>query len=81
MGTRTYPIKTGMCVNADVEAGNVVVEIDDSGDTTRLTVRGDREYRFDVDRDVAVTDRALDDLPEWVEPLLQRLGLSGVQAR
>ena len=72
MGTRT---QTGDWTMA-LEQGEVTVEINHRGETTVVTLTADRAYRFEIDRDVAVTDQAV---PAWVDPVVRRLGLAGVR--
>ena len=78
---------------ADLEDGRPVeLEISGSPDNhARVDVRleGGRRWVFGVNDDVAVPLFDLDadgygnrdeELPEWIEPLLRRLGLEGVEA-
>ncbi len=67
----------------------VLVEITgDRDNRARVDVRLDRRWVFGVTDDVASLlfvldedDRPVDDeLPGWIEPLLQRFGLEGVDA-
>ena len=76
MGTRTQTGDRTSGRTMALEQGEVTVEINHRGETTVVTLTADRAYRFEIDRDVAVTDQAV---PAWVDPVVRRLGLAGVR--
>ncbi|WP_276253581.1 hypothetical protein [Halomontanus rarus] len=83
---RTEP-NSGNELSIDLEDGRTV-RLEITGNRARIDVRLDRHWIFGVNENVAKLVMVLnenerrvdDDLPEWIEPVLQRLGLEGVDA-
>ncbi|WP_207590485.1 hypothetical protein [Halomontanus rarus] len=83
---RTEP-SSGNELSIDLEDGRTV-RLEITGNRARIDVRLDRHWIFGVNDNVAKLVMVLnenerrvdDDLPEWIEPVLQRLGLEGVDA-
>jgi hypothetical protein len=57
---------------------SVTVRIDERDDADRLDVEHEHQWSFLVDDGVARLENGPRPLPEWMEPLVRRLGLDGV---
>ncbi|MCU4744310.1 hypothetical protein [Natronoglomus mannanivorans] len=72
-------------LSVDLEDGRTA-HIEITGNRARIDVRLDRHWIFGVNGNDAKLvmvlneneQRVDDDLPRWIEPLLQRLGLEGI---
>ncbi|MCU4975950.1 hypothetical protein OB955_25055 [Halobacteria archaeon AArc-m2/3/4] len=84
---KTEP-RSGNELSIDLEDGRTV-QLEITGKRARIDVRLDRHWIFGVNDNVAKLVMVLNEngqligdnsLPEWIEPLLQRIGLEGVDA-